>query len=106
MRGLELFLQNPVTGVGFGRYSLWGNYGNYPHNLFIEILCELGIIGFLFISAFTLSALKGTKHLWGRYIYFFLVLFLASMASGGMESNIVVFSFLFALPSHRNLIPD
>lgn len=106
MRGLELFLQNPVTGVGFGRYSLWGNYGNYPHNLFIEILCELGIIGLLFISALTLSALKGTKHLWGRGIYFFLVIFLASMASGGLESNIVVFSFLFALPSHRNLIPD
>lgn len=99
MRGVELFLQNPITGVGFGRYSLWGIYGIYPHNLFVEILCELGIVGLLFILALTASALKGTKHLLGIFIYYFLVIFLGSMASGGLESNIVVFSFLFALPS-------
>lgn len=99
MRGVELFLQNPITGVGFGRYSLWGNYGTYPHNLFVEILCELGIVGMLIISLLTFSALKGTKDMLNIYIYFLLVIFLASMASYGLEKNVIIFSFLFALSS-------
>lgn len=102
MRGMELFLKEPITGVGFGRYSLWGVYGTYPHNLIVEILCEIGIVGILYILVLTVSALKGTKHLRGIFMYFLLVIFLHSMVSGGLETNVVVFSFLFSLPSLKD----
>jgi len=42
------FFESPIFGIGFGN---WGFYFNnyfgrsYPHNLFLEILSELGIIG-------------------------------------------------------------
>lgn len=52
--GLELFLNNPIVGIG------WGNFANFApmvnwnkiadvHNNYLQILCETGIIGFIFI---------------------------------------------------------
>ena len=64
MAGVQLFLDNPVFGVGFGRYNLLGNYETYPHNLFVEILCETGIVGFVFILAvFVASLILGRKYI-------------------------------------------
>lgn len=58
-----MFLQSPFTGIGAGHYGwysfeLHGNTGfdaarnglfNHPHNLFMEILAELGLIGFVVV---------------------------------------------------------
>jgi O-antigen ligase len=51
LAGVQLFLDRPILGVGFGRYNLLGNYDTYPHNLFVEILCELGVVGFVVLLA-------------------------------------------------------
>jgi len=98
LRGVELFVRNPIFGVGFGRYSLWGSYGIYPHNIIIELLCEIGIFGFIISVLLCLPFLAKTKHFLKFYIYYIMVLLLHAMASGGIESNIVIFSFIFALP--------
>lgn len=99
LAGVQLFLDSPIFGTGFGRYNLLGNYDTYPHNLFVEILCELGVVGFLVLAAiFGFTLFLGRRYL-KRYIYLFAGLFLMSMASGGMFDNIVLFSLVFAATS-------
>lgn len=99
LAGVQLFLDSPIWGVGFGRYNLLGNYDTYPHNLFVEILCELGIVGFIFIFVvFGVMLFLGRKYL-RRYVYYFAGLFFMSMASGGMFDNIIIFTLVFAATS-------
>ena len=51
-QSLDRFAEDPVLGIGFGRFSretgldIW----RHPHNLFIEILLELGVVGFLLLA--------------------------------------------------------
>lgn len=68
--GLAMFQENPILGVGFGNFS--ANYWDYanelglanagmraskqiarhPHSLYIEILSETGLVGFITFSIF------------------------------------------------------
>ncbi len=96
LAGVQLFLDRPILGVGFGRYNLLGNYDTYPHNLFVEILCELGVVGFVVLLAVFGIMLFLGRHYFKRYVYYFAGLFFMSMASGGMFDNIVLFSLVFA----------
>ena len=99
LAGVQLFLDSPLWGVGFGRYNLLGNYDTYPHNLFVELLCELGILGFVVLLAvFVVMLILGRKY-FKRYFYYFAGLFFMSMASGGMFDNIILFSLVFAATS-------
>lgn len=54
--GLKMFLESPIYGKGFGTFHLIGMdyYGNMgvprplvAHNMYVQILAELGIIGFV-----------------------------------------------------------
>ena len=67
---LKIFINHPIVGVGFAGW--WDAYRNrflqkkswfansfksrglrdytYPHNIFLEILSELGVVGFIFFS--------------------------------------------------------
>lgn len=99
LRGIELFLSRPIFGVGFGRYSLWGIYGTYPHNIIIEMLCEIGIFGFIVSILLILPFLLKARKIVKSYIFYLTVLVLQAMVSGGLESNIIIFSFIFALPN-------
>ena len=59
---IESFINNPIKGIGTGGFKSvaishieWYRYKDivepnlfvYPHNVFLEILCELGIFGFI-----------------------------------------------------------
>lgn len=99
IKGFQDFLSSPVFGIGFGRYSFWGDYATYPHNLIVELLAETGLVGFLFSLLLSLSSLVRNKDCL-RYVgVYLLVLFLISMVSGGLYDNIVVFTLIFALPA-------
>ena len=58
-KAAEDFWGSPLYGIGFGRFSLWGDTvgltrlsGVWAHNMFLEVLGELGLIGFvLFVYA-------------------------------------------------------
>lgn len=99
LAGVEQFLENPVFGVGFGRFNLLGDYTTYPHNLFIEILCETGIVGFSFIFSLFLVTILFTRKYLKNYIYYLAGLFLMSMASGAIYDNIILFVLVFAATS-------
>jgi len=101
MRGIELFEQNPVFGVGFGRFDMWGEYGVYPHNIIVEILAEMGIVGLVLIFVLLLNCIFKNRKAFMFILFLFMALFLRSMASGGLDSNIILFSLLFAMPAFK-----
>jgi len=62
---LTVFLEHPLLGVGSYAYKTISPSGNIPHNTFISVLVEGGIIGFsIFMTIFALTiyyALKQSK---------------------------------------------
>ena len=46
-RGLTLFKENPVFGIGWGGYRYNTIYGIETHNVYIQLLAETGVVGFL-----------------------------------------------------------
>lgn len=97
IKGISDFLENPITGIGFGRFEVFGEYGIYPHNLIVEILCETGILGLLVIVFLTWKSIKYLVTKQTACIFILIVWFLRSMTSGGLDSNIELFSFVFAV---------
>lgn len=54
--GLRLFMDNPVFGVGLGRFQTASGTGYYAHNEWIEILSTTGFVGFvLFFSVYVVA---------------------------------------------------
>jgi hypothetical protein len=58
---LALWAQQPVIGQGVGSWPVL-YYGKdiawYPHNLFLEVLVEFGLIGLLLLAAVAVAALR------------------------------------------------
>ena len=104
MSGVEQFMDNPLWGVGFGRYTVFGYYGSYPHNLFVELLCETGVLGFIVTTLLAFSIWFKNKKAMSPYLCLWLAYFLRSMASEDLSANIVVFTIIFALYSVK--LPD
>lgn len=73
---INSFKQNPLLGTG-----TYGNYPNYPHNFFLEILSENGAI--LFVVVFILVVLLIQQY----------VIFLKSKKNSYIE--VIIFSLLF-----------
>lgn len=105
LKGISDFLENPIFGIGYGRFSLEGKYGRYPHNLIIELLCELGIVGTLVVICLAFKPLSILFKHCKPSLYLVVVYFLRSMTSGGFDSNVMLFGLLFAsccfLPSGK-----
>ena len=99
LSGMDQFMSRPLWGVGYGRFIIFGQYGSYPHNLFVELLCETGIVGFFIAMTLTIKSLVNVKKAVIPFITLFLAYFLRSMASGSLAINIMVFSLLFASSS-------
>lgn len=97
MRAIQTFMQHPVLGVGF---DLFANkqlaMGLSPHNQFLKILSEMGLVGFLPFLAMLVfilhSALKGvgiaSQAIEDKAHQRMLLLLLSGVASIG-------FSYLF-----------
>lgn len=93
------FIANPIFGIGFGN-SVEG-IGN-PHNIVLELLAELGVIGCLIFSALLWSvwnkgvrAMRAQRDSGNQFVLkmvfgLFLLFFVESMFSGNLsqESNI------------------
>lgn len=49
-RAMDLFSQRPLFGIGVDRYRVESGFGTDVHNVYIQCLCEQGIVGlFLFL---------------------------------------------------------
>lgn len=65
--GLRYFSYSPIWGNGQGNFSYLfslentgGHLGHYSHNNYVELLCNLGIIGFVVYYAFYYKILRRT----------------------------------------------
>ena len=104
--GYERFLEKPLLGHGLGGFFIdgfsWPGWGLYPHNLFLELLSEMGIIGtFIFIAPLLL--LKGwfgketasIRAQSGSVILpLFIMHFLQAMISFDLRRSIAVFALI------------
>jgi len=62
-KAFQDFQFSPIFGVGFGKFSLYSTFSNsagrllgtWPHNLFLELLSELGIVGFVLFIIFAVK---------------------------------------------------
>ncbi|HEX2661459.1 MAG TPA: O-antigen ligase family protein [Candidatus Acidoferrum sp.] len=73
--GEKIFFHNPIVGVGAGQfptaYGLIYLHGEHkawmnPHNLLIQIACELGIVGFAAFGYFFVQIVKGLQFVLRR----------------------------------------
>jgi O-antigen ligase len=63
-KGMEIFSQNPVVGIGFNTINFLdlGDGFSDTHNIYVKILAEQGIVGFLiFILLFRLALKSGWR---------------------------------------------
>lgn len=101
---VELIKENSFIGVGIGGYGLAvsGTDGrNYPHNIFLEVGAELGLVGLLLFVFFLISLIiYFIKHR-GKFHYIDNVVvataifaFLNALKSNNLEDNRIVFMFL------------
>ena len=120
----NIIADHPFTGVGYGNFEyLYDRYQasyfannvatgqeleladitRYPYNIFLQILCEQGLIGFILFCSFLYFLIKGTlnKNTINDYSIFWSVAALASMIAiitCGMFSypfDIIPVSFFF-----------
>lgn len=76
--GLELFLDNLITGVGFG--NTYNYFGMYTHNNYTEILACGGIIGFcVYYSMYLYIAKKCVSKRRNNEVYLFIFLALIGL---------------------------
>lgn len=104
---IDIFMNSPLTGAGIGGfYSITGDA--WPHNLFLELLCECGIIGTLLLFGIVIYSLS-RKHAGLLYInssnmFYFLVLsalFVRVLVSSDLPESIELFSAVFAIKQVR-----
>ena len=95
---------DPVFGIGFGGYPLYANK-DYPHNIFLEMICETGIVGtiiffsifFAFLYTNKVKSYFHYKTLGDSYIFIFIAMrFLISLISGDVGSNVCFMCITFA----------
>jgi len=70
--GLRMFLEHPILGVGIGQFKT--AYGTIyatrlhqpwasPHNLALEVGCEMGILGLISFGYFVVQIFKGVSSI-------------------------------------------
>lgn len=100
---ISLWIDNPVWGVGIGGFPILAGYSDervYPHNLVLEVLVEMGLIGFILLFVFFQfcvttfnNVYKSTKTPTLLVLQtIFIVSLLNAMVSGDINDNRLLFS--------------
>ncbi|ATA72675.1 O-antigen ligase family protein [Capnocytophaga canis] len=105
-KAIELFERNPILGKQF----MFDN-GAYPHNMILEVLMALGLVGFLLYLGLILSYFRrvfNVYHIEKSYIpivFISLLSFGLTMTSGNIYENVEfwnIFAFILLLPINKN----
>ncbi|MCL6465565.1 MAG: O-antigen ligase family protein [candidate division WOR-3 bacterium] len=102
---IDMFRNHPFTGVGIGGFDQEFNpyqseRGDYPHNLFLEVAAELGIVGLLLITLLLFIPLRalfrglahGNRPITLLILTITVYLLVNALFSGDLNDN----RFLFA----------
>lgn len=108
----ELMKTNLFSGIGLGNFTdgylkyhpwlkQWEQAHWYPHNIFLEIINELGLISLIFIFVITITKINLKDILFQKSInsefytfFLFIPLFIRANVSGDIVLNFIIFSFL------------
>ena len=85
----ELFKSKPIFGWGFGYTD---HAYSYPHNIILEVLAELGIVG---LVLFLLALIHRFWAVDGKIRVLILFTFILALVSGNMAQNYLFFLTLF-----------
>lgn len=111
---LNAFIENPILGLGIGGFGIYAyklDENIYPHNIFLEIGAELGIVGLVLFTAaiiyiFVLS-IKLIKHPHIQiYFALFLFVFFNYLKSGGLIDARKLFIIIGILVAYANFITN
>ncbi len=80
-RGIDLFLEKPIFGIGASQYIMRNEFVNgdtiHMHNIFGDILVNHGIVGFALFMALIAAWFKNAKGDW--QVYLIVTLFISHM---------------------------
>lgn len=63
-QAMEYFVQNPILGIGWGNFkNLFTLRGTHVHCIYLQLLCETGVVGFVIFVSFFLTRLLSTLKL-------------------------------------------
>lgn len=107
---LAIFQAHPLMGAGIGGYQALTDHV-WPHNFFLELLSETGILGTSVILLFLIVPLirkkVGLLHVTSSNMYYFLILlsiFIRVMFSADFRLSIELFSAVFAVTSIESVL--
>ncbi len=106
-QGLHLWSQAPFFGNGLDAFEGLSGQGTYAHNNYVELLCNLGIVGtLLFYSIYGLVLIRATRA--RRFVKFYcwvfaLALLLADVAyvSYRSKQTIMILMILMVVTTSR-----
>lgn len=86
----QLGLDHPLAGAGLAAFPALG-LGVYPHNLFLDVFCEGGVLGLGFLGwallTFARSALRGRRGLDGATVGGAVLVLIGSQSSGDLYDS-------------------
>lgn len=98
-----------LTGIGFGNYLNPVTEEIYPHNIILELICEIGVVGIVFLLIPIIFYLSNNKVSWrDRFsngalaIIVFFPYLNRSMISDDISRNIVVITLFFVFFSPKS----
>jgi O-antigen ligase len=108
-RAFDIMKEKPLLGVGLGGYPdpAYGKH-LYPHNIFLEILSEAGIIGLILCLLVVIKRVKNINIFNyktannSKYFLIFTAFAIRTMISEDLGANIVFFSLIFAMVYKAN----
>lgn len=109
LEAISIFLDNQLMGCGIGGFNAITGEA-WPHNLFLELLCETGLVGTIVLLSFLIITLIYKKqsllHITESNQFFFLILtaiFVRVMFSADFRVSIELFSAILAISSARHV---
>jgi len=97
---LTIFLDNPILGAGFGSFNqpyineAIGIQINYPHNIVIETMAELGIVGLTLLLFIISKIFKNIQKNNKLFIWYFIFALLLALFSKDLSTNTMLFCVL------------
>lgn len=89
MNAVQCWVQNPIWGCGFYQLDSTRNLASHPHNLFLQVLSETGLIGFGFLLAIIFSILKNIS--WNLNKDYFVIAALLAVVIETLLSGIHIY---------------
>ena len=110
--GLKLWKENPLLGTGLGGFMSADESDHlrftlkYPHNIFIEILAELGLLGLsillILIIRGVMSSLKSSPFYLSLLVFFTIF----SLTSKDITINFVILLFPIIISSTSSILKN